>query len=366
METNQTSRLDPPGLRAVGNLLGSLRDPLVVVAREAGRHPDMSLLLQWPFRLYLVTHPDYVKDVLVTHSEELALGRVRRWMKLALGQGLLTSEGGFHLRPRRAIQPGFHRQRIRAYGDTMVLYASEHAARWRDGEVIDAAAEMRELTLRIVLRTLFGSQLPPAVEDVRQATNTIEEYLSARARSPLGDAAGGPRRRDRRSHVPTAGEGRGRHPHRRRPRDYRPRNGVDLLPSLAKPRSRGEAPRGGGRGPGGEAAGNGRSAASRAYGAGADRGDAAVPTLVGQPEEGQERGANRRDTRFPVERTSWYPSTRPIATGAGFPTRMLSSRTGGPRSSSIPAALRLFPLRRRAQAVRRRALRRGTRLKGLI
>ena len=68
----------------------------------------------------------------------------------------------------------------------MVRYASEHAARWHDGEVIDAAGEIRELTLRIVLGTLFGSQLPPAVENVRQATNTIEEYLSARARGLLG------------------------------------------------------------------------------------------------------------------------------------------------------------------------------------
>ena len=170
-------RLEPPGLPG---------DPVAVVAREARRHPDVSLLLKWPFRLYLVSHPDHAKDVLVTHSEEMALGPVRRWMKLALGQGLLTSEGGLHLRQRRAVQPGFHRDRVRAYACTMVRYASEHAARWRDGDVIDAAGEMRELTLRIVLRTLFGSQPPTDVEEVRRATNTMEEYLSARARSPLG------------------------------------------------------------------------------------------------------------------------------------------------------------------------------------
>ena len=37
-----------------------------------------------------------------------------------LGNGLLTSEGDFHLRQRRMMQPAFHRKRIAAYADIMV------------------------------------------------------------------------------------------------------------------------------------------------------------------------------------------------------------------------------------------------------
>ena len=107
-------------------------------------------------------------------------------MRLALGEGLLTSEGDFHLKQRRLIQTVFHRRRIEAYGEPAVTYAAQHAGRWQDGAVVDASEEMRELTLRIVVKVLFNSEVPAKVREIGDAVTIINEYLSVRGRNPMG------------------------------------------------------------------------------------------------------------------------------------------------------------------------------------
>ena len=72
----------------------------------------------------LLNHPDYIKDLLVTSDRNFEKGRILQRSKRILGEGLLTSEGEFHLRQRRLAQPAFHRQRIASYGESMVRYAT--------------------------------------------------------------------------------------------------------------------------------------------------------------------------------------------------------------------------------------------------
>ena len=81
-----------------------------------------------PFDVYFVSHPDDIRDVLVTNSRSFMKGRGLQEAKRVLGDGLLTSEGEFHRRQRRLIQPIFHHARIDEYGAVMV----EEAARLTD------------------------------------------------------------------------------------------------------------------------------------------------------------------------------------------------------------------------------------------
>ena len=62
-----------------------------------------------------INHPQYIRDVLVTHQKNFTKSRVLERAKKLLGEGLLTSEGAAHLRQRRLAQPAFHRERIAGY-----------------------------------------------------------------------------------------------------------------------------------------------------------------------------------------------------------------------------------------------------------
>ena len=120
----------------------------------------------------LVSDPDRIRDVLVTHGRRFHKGRGLERAKMLLGEGLLTSEDELHLRQRRLAQPAFHRARIAAYAETMATYAARRAERWRDGERLDVAREMATYTLAVVGKTLFDA-------DVEGEAHEIGEALSA-------------------------------------------------------------------------------------------------------------------------------------------------------------------------------------------
>src|SRR6202048_2060914 len=131
------------------------RDPLKFLTSAAREYGDILALRFLHYRTYVISHPDYIEDVLVNHPRKFVKGRVLQANKRLFGNGLLTSEGDFWLRQRRLAQPAFHRTRIASYGGTMVRYAEQMLERWRDGGEIDAAQEMMQLTLKIVGRSLF-------------------------------------------------------------------------------------------------------------------------------------------------------------------------------------------------------------------
>jgi len=119
------------------------RDPTGSLVRLAERHGDVSRFRFGLYDEYLVAHPDHVQQILVGEHRSFTKGRALAEAKRILGEGLLTSEGDFHRRQRRLIQPLFVHSRIAAYADAMVNAAERAAGRWRDGQGLDAHAESR-------------------------------------------------------------------------------------------------------------------------------------------------------------------------------------------------------------------------------
>jgi cytochrome P450 len=159
----------PKSFWPVGHVVQFRRDPLALLTRLAREYGDVARFLAATQTVYLLNHPDHVKDVLVTHQGRFKKGRALQRAKRLLGEGLLTSEGDFWRRQRRLAQPAFHKQRINSYAETMVAYAEKSSARWRDGETLDVAAEMMRLTLAVVGKTLFDADVESDADEVGAA-----------------------------------------------------------------------------------------------------------------------------------------------------------------------------------------------------
>ncbi len=127
--------------------------------------------------VFLVSDPQLIKDILVTHNRNFTKSRGLERTKRLLGNGLLTSEGTFHLRQRRLMQPAFHRERITAYGRTMVESGARLRDSWTDGATLDIAGEMMRVTLSIAGKTLFDVDVEQQAVAVGQAlTDTMESF----------------------------------------------------------------------------------------------------------------------------------------------------------------------------------------------
>jgi cytochrome P450 len=153
--------------------LAFARGPLAFLRGVAREYGDVVYFGGMSEDFYLLNHPDYVRDVLVTHNAGFMKGRGLQRAKRLLGEGLLTSEPPLHRRQRRLAQPAFHRQRVNAYASLMVDYTLRLGReRWREGEALDVAREMMHLALNIVGQTLFGAETEAEAEEVREALST--------------------------------------------------------------------------------------------------------------------------------------------------------------------------------------------------
>jgi cytochrome P450 len=155
----------------------------------ARTYGDCVYLRLGPYPTYLFFHPEQIREVLVTKVRHFAkMTHVRRVLGQLDGDGLVLSEGDLWLRQRRLVQPAFHPRRFAGYASVMVECAGELLQRWRQqgpGER-DFDREMTDLTLEIVSRTLFGSQLPGQVKaDVGRAVGLLSANFLRELQAPL-------------------------------------------------------------------------------------------------------------------------------------------------------------------------------------
>jgi cytochrome P450 len=178
----------PPGPRGTlvgGNLADFRRDRLAFLSLAARTFGDVAFLRMGPRRIFLVSHPDLIEEILVTQARHFIKHFALRLNPLVLGKGLLTSEGDFWLRQRRLIQPAFQRGKIARFGPPMVTLARQLADGWVDGEVRDLVPEMMRLTLQIAAKALFDAEVANEAQDVGTALQLLQENFLARFNSLL-------------------------------------------------------------------------------------------------------------------------------------------------------------------------------------
>jgi cytochrome P450 len=159
-------------------LIRFARRRLPFMVESAKKYGDIVFFKVGNERVYLFNHPDLIRDVLVTNQKNFTKSRALMRAKRILGEGLLTSEGDFHLRQRRLAQPAFHRDRIAAYGRSMVEYADRTRSRWTDGCAVDVHDEMMRLTLAIVAKTLFSADVETEAAEIGEALTTAFEAFN--------------------------------------------------------------------------------------------------------------------------------------------------------------------------------------------
>ncbi|PKL74950.1 MAG: cytochrome P450, partial [Candidatus Melainabacteria bacterium HGW-Melainabacteria-1] len=166
----------PPGPKGPENLAymrWMRNNPLELFKQLSQRYGDISCVQLGPQLLCMVNEPALIQRILVQDNSSFKKGRFLELAKDLLGEGLLTSEGEHHKRQRLLIQPMFHRQMIRSYGEIMVDWSERFAGRWQSDQPLDLAREMMKLTLAIVGEALFGANVEHEAPDVGRALEAV-------------------------------------------------------------------------------------------------------------------------------------------------------------------------------------------------
>ncbi|HLZ97345.1 MAG TPA: cytochrome P450 [Steroidobacteraceae bacterium] len=154
----------PPG-PAEGFDLGGNEESLALMRRCFAEYGDVYRIFA-PARgvyNYVINHPRDIKRVLLSNHRNYTKGEGMDRVKILLGNGIMTSEGDFWRRQRRMMQPSFHRRVLDRFGGLIHDVNEKYAARWAAaaaaGEPINLTEDLSELTLEIVLNSIFGTDL---------------------------------------------------------------------------------------------------------------------------------------------------------------------------------------------------------------
>ena len=170
----------PPGLPLLGHGLSFSRDPVSAMESWA-THGDLVRLRFLGDSIYMVTHPELIKQILVEKQHTFTIGPEQQETFQGLeDHAMTTATGERWKRLRRAAHPAFTRERITEYGPSMVDVTARFVDAWDDGETFELHPEMRRLTVQMLGETLLNEDLRGREDVVIEAADAFIDRTNFR------------------------------------------------------------------------------------------------------------------------------------------------------------------------------------------
>jgi len=165
------------------------RDPLQWIPRLFEDYGDIFRITSLLGQATVVGSPELARQVLVDrypHFQQKS--RAYMVLRILMGNGLVTSDGDFWHGQRKLVQPAFHRRRLEALFAMMVERVTDSAGRLAAvaaaGASVDLAPLLSQLTLDIISRAMFSSDVQGAAADVSRHIARLNEYALRMLRHP--------------------------------------------------------------------------------------------------------------------------------------------------------------------------------------
>lgn len=121
--------------------------------------------------------PEANRFVLVTQRDELRWRAEHDPITRLLRDGLLVIDGDWHDTVRGYMNPAFHRRMLAGYIEAMGRYTDQISAAWDDSPR-DMLAEIRRITLLILVQTMFKVDFSPEMDRLWPAVLRLLKYIS--------------------------------------------------------------------------------------------------------------------------------------------------------------------------------------------
>jgi cytochrome P450 len=125
---------------------------------------------------FIVNSPEFIQEILVAKETYFRKGRTTDVLRRTIGDGLLTAESGEHSRQKKYMQPTFYKERLQRYAEIMVEETEKAIKQFHSKNVCNLQDEMMQLTLTIIAKTMFATDLESEKKELAMAvSDTIEQ-----------------------------------------------------------------------------------------------------------------------------------------------------------------------------------------------
>ncbi len=185
----------PPGVSGLNTLFW-----LVKIRQNAAfglmdlfkKYGDVVRIHYFGRTLILLSHPDSIRYVLQENWQNYRKSRIDKGELIpVMGKGLVNSEGELWKRQRLLIQPAFHTSAMPHFAKTMVSVTAEMLGRWSSPisgnvvNVVDVHREMNQLTMEIICRVLFGTDIHELFPKVSESLSVLMAFIVKRMTAPI-------------------------------------------------------------------------------------------------------------------------------------------------------------------------------------
>lgn len=133
-------------------------DPLGFMHSHAKRHGD-TFAVKFPSLspLIFISNPQAIQEIFTSKSKSFGTLPPLKFLNPILGDhSLLLLDGNRHRRQRHLLMPPFHGKRMQAYGQIIHEITKQVISQWRIGEPVSMRPFMLEISLQVILQTIFG------------------------------------------------------------------------------------------------------------------------------------------------------------------------------------------------------------------
>ena len=174
----------PPGPRVPGfmQLAATWTRPTATLERlrRYGTRCTVRLPFQPPF--VMLSDPDAIKELFTAPADVLHPGEGARVLEPIVGRNsVILLDEADHLEQRRLLLPAFHGERMQRMTDVMVQMTDAELDSWPTGEPVTLHPRLQQLTLEIILRSVFGLAAGPRLDRLRALLGEVLSF----AESPL-------------------------------------------------------------------------------------------------------------------------------------------------------------------------------------
>jgi cytochrome P450 len=176
----------PRALPLLGHARALLGDPLRFLVTLPS-YGDLVWIRLGPVRALVVCHPELNREMLQRDRDFDKGGPLFQRAGEFIGNGLVTCPHADHRRQRRLMQPAFHPARFPDYATVMSQCTAAVVSAWQDGQVVDAFADIYEITAQTMSVSMFAGLTSDArLRRFRDALSVVLEGSYRRLLTPPG------------------------------------------------------------------------------------------------------------------------------------------------------------------------------------
>ncbi len=172
----------PPGRFPLGYALEMQRDVLGLSDRLSAEYGGLVRIPIPGAKIYLATDADLIQHLLVESERIFTKGVQNDRFTPLLGRGLVLSTGSHWKRQRRLMNPFFSPAAVTGFAQHIESAINDVVLDWerRGLTELDLRAEMKRITLRVILRSLFSGDGVQHADELFRNFNTLSAFCIRR------------------------------------------------------------------------------------------------------------------------------------------------------------------------------------------